>query len=152
MFKRIYASEFKPVIGDYTLNAANGARTGFAVTITNAAAKEVSLANGTADLFILDKEPIPTGINAAYQNMPQSHEDFNTFADGDGVELVKVPAGEVFAVDAEAIVDVNAFVNANYVTANAGKWDAEVNATKYAPTGNFTMVGSTKLYQIMVTE
>lgn len=152
MLKTIYSMENKPVIADFTINAANGARTGYAVTVSNAAAKTVGLAEGDANLFILDKEPIPTGINAAYKNMPLSHEDFNTYANGDYVELVKFHAGEVFAVDANAIANVNAFVNANYVTANAGQWAVSANATKYSPTGNTTMVGATKLYQIAVKD
>ena len=153
MFKRIYARENAPVISDYTVNGA-GARTGMAVTVTNAAGKQVSLATGAANLFFLDKDPISTGINAADINRPLSDEEFNTFVNGEYVEMVKGVPGEVFAVDAAAIVNANtaAFLAANYLTANAGKWEPSTNATKYKPTGNTTVSGSMKLYQIMILE
>ena len=156
MYKDIYVREFAPAISDFVLNAANGARTGMACAITNAATKEVGLATGTDNLFVMDKDRVATGINAAYQNLPDSFEEFNTFENGDKPILRKLVDGEVFAVDAEAIANVSNFVNAAYLTANAGLWEPTANAgadtSKYVQTGRTTMVGGTKLYQIAVNE
>jgi hypothetical protein len=156
MYKEIYVREFAPAISDYVLNAANGARTGMACVISNAAAKEVGLATGDANLYVMDKERIATGINATYQNLPDSFEEFNVFANGDRPIMRKLIPGEVFAVDEKAIANVSNFVNAAYLTANAGMWEPTANAgvdtSKYVQTGRTTMVGPTKLYQIAVNE
>lgn len=157
MYKDIYVREFAPAISDFKLNANGGARTGMACVITNAAAKEVGLADGTdANLYVIDKDRVATGINATYQNLPDSFEEFNVLANGERPILRKLIPGEVFAVDAEVIVNVPNFVNAAYLTTNAGKWIPTANAgadtSKYVQTGRTTMVGATKLYQIAVTE
>lgn len=157
MYKDIYVREFAPAISDFTLNANGGARTGMACVISNAATKEVALANGATDnIYVMDKERVATGINASYQNLPDSFEEFNVIADGESPILRKLIAGEVFGVDEEAIANVTTFVNAAYLTTADGKWTPSANAgadaTKYAQTGRTTMVGGTKLYQIAVNE
>lgn len=140
-----------PVDADYMLNATNGAVTGMGVVITNAAAKEVGFpAEATADnVYFLDKERIPTGINAAYTNLPDTFEEFVQIKNGDLVKMRKYHSGEVLATDQINASNVNAIVNATYLAVGAdGKVDASANATRMQFIGK-EVIGGVEMYKIL---
>lgn len=74
--------------------------TGMAV-VKNEANKtfEFVSAETAADLFFVDKERIPTGINAARADMSDYDEDFVTLKEGEFGKLIAYYVGERFAVD-----------------------------------------------------
>lgn len=74
--------------------------TGMAV-IKNEANKtfEFASAETAADLFFVDKERVPSGINAARGDMSDYDEDFTTLKENEFGKLIAYYAGERFAVD-----------------------------------------------------
>jgi len=56
-------------------------------------------AETVADLFWVDKERIPKGINAARVNMSDYHEDFTKVEVGEFAKLIAYYPGERFGVD-----------------------------------------------------
>ena len=150
MLKRILAQEFNAVPAYFTINT--NAVTGMAVTITDHENGVVSLASGGKDIYVLDKNPIAEGIDAARANLPDSFEGYNQFNAGDKVLAVKFRPGDVFAVSADAIVSESAFTGGNGLLPIGGRWDSAEPPTGFEATGRITMVGSTKMYQIRVTD
>lgn len=74
--------------------------TGMAV-IKNEANKtfEFASAETAADLFFVDKERVPSGINAARGDMSDYDEDFTTLKENEFGKLIAYYVGERFAVD-----------------------------------------------------
>lgn len=56
-------------------------------------------AETAADLFFVDKERVPSGINAARTDMSDYDEDFVTLKNGELGKLIAYHAGERFATD-----------------------------------------------------
>ena len=74
--------------------------TGMAV-VKNEASKtfEFASAETAADLFFVDKERIPTGINCARGDMSDYDEDFVTLKENEKGKLIAYYVGERFAID-----------------------------------------------------
>ena len=74
--------------------------TGMAV-VKNEANKtfEFASAETAADLFFVDKERVPSGINAARGDMSDYDEDFTTLKENEFGKLIAYYVGERFAVD-----------------------------------------------------
>lgn len=145
-----------PARSDFKITV--NAKTGQGVVISNYAAKTVDFPSAATDddIYLVDKERIPTGINTAYTQYPDSFDEFNTVVNGDFVKLRKYPAGSEF--NTTEVANVNAMANAvgKYMLVDTnGNWDFTANsgadASKYTFTGTAN-AGSTVLYNIMVGE
>ena len=60
---------------------------------------EFASAETAADLFFVDKERVPSGINAARGDMSDYDLDFTTLAENEFGKLIAYYPGERFAVD-----------------------------------------------------
>jgi len=115
MLRTILENDGKLVLGGF--KTAGVYKTGMGVTKNEATGVATIPGSETGtDLFLLDKERIPTGINAARTDMSDYDNDFNTFASGEQCKLRAFVANEKFAVDQ--------YDATNCVAANAGKYAA----------------------------
>lgn len=60
---------------------------------------ELPSAATAADIFFVDKERIPTGINASRENMSDYDENFTVVEDGEMAKVIAYYVGERFATD-----------------------------------------------------
>ena len=76
---------------------------------------EFASAETAADLFFVDKERVPSGINAARGDMSDYDEDFTTLKENEPGKLIAYYVGERFAVDqyVESGLEVGVRVSAN---------------------------------------
>ena len=76
---------------------------------------EFASAESAADLFFVDKERVPSGINAARGDMSDYDEDFTTLKENEFGKLIAYYVGERFAVDqyVESGLEVGVRVSAN---------------------------------------
>lgn len=76
---------------------------------------EFASAETAADLFFVDKERVPSGINAARGDMSDYDEDFTTLKENEFGKLIAYYVGERFAVDqyVESDLEVGVRVSAN---------------------------------------
>ena len=76
---------------------------------------EFASAETAADLFFVDKERVPSGINAARGDMSDYDEDFTTLKENEFGKLIAYYVGERFAVDqyVESGLEVGVRVSAN---------------------------------------
>ena len=129
MLRTIIENDGKLVLGGF--KTAGAYKTGMGVTKDEATgvATIPSAETGT-NLYVLDKERIPTGVNAARTDMSDYDDDFNTYASGEQCKLRVFGANEKFAVDqydATACVAANAGKYAAVGT--NGKWTIAASAT-----------------------
>lgn len=115
MLRTIIAHDGKLVLGGF--KTAGAYATGMGVTkdettgVVTIPAKETGV-----NLYVLDKERIPTGANAARVDMSDYDPDFNTFAAGELCKIQGYVANEKFAVDQ--------YDAAKCIAGNAGKYAA----------------------------
>ena len=90
---------------------------------------EFASAETAADLFFVDKERVPSGINAARGDMSDYDEDFTTLKENEFGKLIAYYVGERFAVDqyVESGLDVGVRVSAGA----DGKLAKSTIASKY---------------------
>lgn len=129
MLRTIIAHDGKLVLGGF--KTAGAYKTGMGVTkdevtgVVTIPAKEVGV-----NLYVLDKERIPTGANTARVDMSDYDPDFNTFAAGEFCKIQGYVANEKFAVDqfnAESCIDAN---KGKYAAVGTdGKWTIAASAT-----------------------
>ena len=76
---------------------------------------EFASAETAANLFFVDKERVPSGINAARGDMSDYDEDFTTLKENEFGKLIAYYTGERFAVDQyiESGLNVGVRVSAN---------------------------------------
>ena len=76
---------------------------------------EFASAETAADLFFVDKERVPSGMNAARGDMSDYDEDFTTLKENEFGKLIAYYVGERFAVDqyVESGLEVGVRVSAN---------------------------------------
>lgn len=86
-------------------------------------------ADTSADLFFVDKERVPSGANAAIENMSDYDEDFVTLAEGEFGKLIAYYPGERFATDQYTEADLETDVRVSAGT--DGKLAKATNASKY---------------------
>ena len=145
----------RPAPSYFTLNASGGAVTGMGVVITNAAALEVGFPGSATDtnVYFLEKERIPTGINAAYPNLPDTFEEFVTIPNGAKVKMRHYLPGEMIATDQINTTNVNAIVNATYLAVGTdGKLDTTANSGADASKIQFMgkeVIGGIDMYKIL---
>lgn len=76
---------------------------------------EFASAETATDLFFVDKERVPSGVNAARGDMSDYDEDFTTLKENEFGKLIAYYVGERFAVDqyVESGLEVGVRVSAN---------------------------------------
>ena len=95
----------KPVPTTY--KAAADLATGMAVVLNDADnTAKFADAPTSANLWFVDKERIPTGINAGRENISDYEPEYNTVKSGEFVKLKKYLPGEEFATDAKGTATV----------------------------------------------
>lgn len=99
---------------------------------------EFASAETAADLYFVDKERIPTGINAARENMSDYDADFTTLVEGDFGKLINYLPGERFATDAYVETGIVAGVRLSANTAGKIVKAATTVASKYVCGGFYT--------------
>lgn len=110
---------------------------------------EFASAETASDVFFVDKERIPTGINCAKGDMSDYDEDFVTLKENDFGKLIAYYVGERFAVD-QYVED--GLVEGARVAANTeGKLVKASVASKYIFKGFFDDAGH-KLALIEVSD
>ncbi|MCF0158916.1 MAG: hypothetical protein HUJ83_10450 [Veillonella sp.] len=98
MLREIQVTKDKPANAMYS--AAVEVKTGMAV-VKNETAKTFGPATAAtaADVFFVDKERVPSGINAARTDMSDYDEDFVTVKANEKAKLIAYYVGERFATD-----------------------------------------------------
>ena len=100
MLRELQVIKYKPAIASYKAGETT-ISTGMAV-VKNETDKtfEFASAETAADLYFVDKERIPTGVNAARGDISDYDADFTTLVEGDFGKLINYLPGERFATDA----------------------------------------------------
>lgn len=113
---------------DASKKASVALKTGMGVVITNGKAALPSAATA-ADIFVVQKQRIATGVNAARTEFSDYEDEFNTVKADENVLLVKYHAGESFLTDqyaASLTAGVRVDVGTDGKWAKAGSTSASV--------------------------
>ena len=116
-----------------SFKAATELKTGMGV-VKNYGTGELALPSADTDsgIFLVQKQPIPTGINTAFENFSDYEEEFNTVKEGEFCVAYHYLADSAFATDQYD----SALTDAGYVTVGTdGKWKAASGTTKFYFTG-----------------
>lgn len=123
----------KPASAQYSC-AEDGVMTGMGVVKKSETTFGYAGATTAADVFVVDKERIPVGINASRKDMSDYEDDFVKVGNGEKAKLIAYHAGERFATDqftgsltAEDRVEVG----------TDGKWVTASGASKYVYKGEY---------------
>lgn len=104
---------------DATHKATVELKTGMGVVIGETGVELPATATGV-DVFVVQKQRIPTGINAAKSEFSDYEAEFNTVKANESVLLVKYHAGESFLTDQFDTMTVGN----RAVVGTDGKWEA----------------------------
>lgn len=100
MLRELQVTKDKPANTQYKSGEEGNVITGMAVVKDDTNGTfGFATAETAADLFFVDKERIPTGINAARTDMSDYDEDFVTVMKDEFGKLIAYYVGERFAVD-----------------------------------------------------
>lgn len=102
------------------------------------------------NIFLVDKERIPTGVNAGKTYLSDYEEEFHTIVKDDRVKLPEYDFGEKFATSEydEAITEQDAGKTLHVGT--DGKWAVATEASIYRFEGFYMDAGVHKLAKIAV--
>ena len=104
----------------------------------------------SANIFLVDKERIPTGLNASRTNLSDYEEEFNTITEGDCVKLPEYDFGEKFATDQYDAAITEADAGKTLHVGTDGKWAIATAASIYRFEGFRMDAGTHKLIAIAV--
>ena len=129
MLRTIIEHDGKLVLGGF--KTAGAYATGMGVTKDEATGvATIPSAETGVNLYVLDKERIPTGANAARVEMSDYDADFNTYAAGEQCKLRAFVANEKFAVDQYDAAKCTAGNVGKYVAVGKdGKWTIAASGT-----------------------
>ncbi len=105
----------------------------------------------SANLYFVQKAPVPTGINASRTNMSDYDPDFTEVAKGEFVVLYQFGPGEEFATDATTSLDASADVGKTVEFDTDGSIKAAAAASIYRYLGEYNDAGH-KLSRIAVLD
>lgn len=107
--------------------------TGMGVVIKDATTVVLPSAETVANIYVATKERIPTGINAARQDMSDYDEDFVNIAKDEFLGLERYTDGEKFATDQFKEEDFSGEVadGTPVSVGTDGKWQKATVASKY---------------------
>lgn len=133
-----------------TYVAATELKTGMGVVKT-VDGKAALPSEATADnIFLVDKERIPTGINAGRTYLSDYEAEFNTVAAGDRVKLPEYDFGEKFATSEYATALAEGDIGKTLHVGTDGKWAVATDASVYRFEGFYMDAGAHKLAKIAV--
>lgn len=137
---------------DATFKAKTAMKTGVAVqkNYTDGTADLPSAAT-SANLYFVQKAPIPTGINAARTNMSDYDENFVNVAKDELVVLYQFGPGEEFATDAQTAMDASTDKGKTIEFDTDGSFKAAAAPSIYRFLGAYDDAGHT-LYRIAVLD
>ena len=138
MLRELQVIKDKPAIASYKAGETT-ISTGMAV-VKNETDKtfEFASAETAADLYFVDKERIPTGVNAARGDISDYDADFTTLKENDFGKLINYLPGERFATDAYVETGIAAGVRLSANTAGKIVKAATTVASKYVCGGFYT--------------
>lgn len=133
-----------------TYTAASDMKTGMGVVKNVDGTASFPTEATSANIFLVDKERIPTGTNTARTNLSDYEDEFNTIKQGDFVKLPEYDFGEKFATSeyADALADSDAGKTLHVGT--DGKWAVATAASIYRFEGFYMDAGTHKLAKIAV--
>lgn len=105
----------------------------------------------SANIYLVDKERIPTGINAARTDMSDYDEDYTTVKEGEYAKLPRYDAGERFSTDQYATTLTDAAIGKTLHVGTDGKWAQATAASVYKFVGWHDDAGH-KLADIVVLD
>lgn len=107
--------------------------TGMGVVIKDATTVALPSTETTSNIYVVTKERIPTGINAARTDMSDYDEDFVNIKAGELIGLERYTDGEKFATDQFKAKDFEDSVTQGFaVSVGAdGKWQKATASSKY---------------------
>lgn len=129
---------------DATFEAGAALTTGMGV-VKDFSAKTAKLptAETSANIFLVQKDRVPTGINASRTQFSDWEAEFNKVDAGDLCLLVTYGPGESFYTDAYASTLDDDDIGAPVAVGTDGKWVAAAAASVYVLTGFYTVNGHT---------
>ena len=124
--------------------------TGMGVVIKDQATVVFPSAETSANIYFVTKERIPTGVNAARQDMSDYDDNFVNIEKGEFVGLERYTDGEKLATDQFKTSDFNADLKGKPVAIGAdGKWMKATQPSKYV-FEDFHMDNGHKLVMVRV--
>lgn len=155
MLRTMIENDGKLVLGGF--KTAGEYHTGMGVTKNESTGvATVPTAETGTGIFVLNKERIPTGVNAARTEFSDYDTEFNTFTDGEQCLLVPYGANEKFAVDQyDATNCVAANIGKYAAVGTDGKWTIAAAATssQYVFLGLHNDAGHTlAMFEVVGTE
>jgi len=105
----------------------------------------------SANIYLVDKERIPTGINAARTDMSDYDEDYTAVKKNEFAKLPRYDAGERFATDQYATALTDAAIGKTLAVGADGKWAVATADSVYKFVGWFDDAGH-KLADIAVLD
>ena len=116
-----------------TYKAAADYKTGMGVVVDAVSGLvSVPTTETSADIYLLDKAPVPTGVNAAKTNFSDYEEEFVTVKENDKCLAVKYVAGESFITDQFDATKIKSSAIGERVAVNtSGKWTVASSASSY---------------------
>ena len=149
MLREFQVTMNKPANAQYKAGEA-GIKTGMAAVKNEANGTFVRPTAATSkNLYFVDKERIAKGINAAYKDLSDYHEDFVTVEDGEFAKLIAYYVGEVIGTDQ---ADTSTLAVGDYLEADEkGQMVKSASETKYIYIGEYNDNGH-KLARIKIGE
>lgn len=132
-----------------TFVAASELKTGMGVVKNIDGTCSVPAEATSANIFLVEKARIPTGINAGRTNLSDYEPEFVTVAKGDRVKLCEYDFGEVFGTD-QFVGLVDGDAGKTLCVGTDGKWTVATEASVYRFRGFVMDAGRHQMAQIEV--
>ena len=132
-----------------TYVAATELKTGMGVVKNADGTCSLPEAATSKNIFLVDKEHIPTGVNAGRTYLSDYEDEFNTVAQGDRVKLPEYDFGEKFATS-EYTGLTDSDIGKAVEVGTDGKWVVASAASIYRFEGIYMDAGTHELAKIAV--
>lgn len=133
-----------------TYTAASDMKTGMGVVKNVDGTASFPAEATSANIFLVDKERILTGTNAARTNLSDYEDEFHTIKQGDFVKLPEYDFGEKFATSEYASGLNDSDAGKTLHVGVDGKWAVATAASIYRFEGFYMDAGAHKLAKIAV--
>lgn len=133
-----------------TFVAASELKTGMGVVKNVDGTASVPTEATSANIFLVEKARIPTGVNTGRSNLTDYEEEFVTVAKGDHVKLCEYDFGEMFGTDQFAETLTEGDDGKTLHVGTDGKWAVATAASIYRFRGFIMDAGRHQMAQIEV--
>lgn len=133
-----------------TYVAASELKTGMGVVKNVDGTCSVPTEATSANIFLVEKARIPTGVNTGRSNLSDYENEFVTVGKGDHVKLCEYDFGEVFGTDQIADGLTDAEKGKTLHVGTDGKWAVATEASIYRFRGLYMDAGRHKMAEIEV--